>query len=204
MNILKLPRIHKIALSSALVLHASIATLMAMPTEPTLLNQQAINISFVAPSANSKKSSDKKLTVENNIIDNKNSIKAAKKEQNSAEEENIKSASSKETSGRQDPNAIATAAAESEPVFNADYLNNPAPVYPSQAKRANIQGKVLLNVMVNAEGKAAKVDVSKSSGSSVLDQAALAAVKEWRFIPAVKRGRAVQANVIVPVDFKII
>lgn len=78
-------------------------------------------------------------------------------------------------------------AALTEPVFNADYLNNPPPVYPQAAKRQNIEGEVLLKVEVSEEGRAGDVSIAKSSGSSILDYAAISAVKRWKFIPAKKK-----------------
>ena len=119
-------------------------------------------------------------------------------------QETQKPASKKETSGRVDPNATANKAAESEPVFDAAYLNNPAPFYPAAAKRKSIQGKVLIDVVVKTDGTAAQVQIARSSGYGDLDEAAIDAIKQWRFIPAKSKGQAIQANVIVPIEFKII
>ncbi len=91
----------------------------------------------------------------------------------------------------------------SSPIFNANYLNNPAPEYPDFARRNNIEGKVLLLVSVGENGKVQKIEVNNSSGNSLLDKAALGAVKNWSFIPANKDGRAISAQVIVPIEFKI-
>ena len=176
---------------------------MLMPSSPIVINQQSINVSFVAPSAHKKSSSDEQQKIALNI-DSKNAIKSAKAKKESAQKHDTDSAANKETSGREDPNAVATKAAESEPVFNAAYLNNPAPIYPTAAKRNSIQGKVFVDVLVKADGKPAKVAVSHSSGSVALDEAALEAVRQWRFIPAKKGGQSVEASVIVPIDFKII
>jgi periplasmic protein TonB len=89
------------------------------------------------------------------------------------------------------------------PSFNAAYLDNPAPNYPSVSRRLGEQGKVLLRVQVAADGTADSVTLQTSSGSSRLDQAALAAVKKWRFVPAKRGGQAVSASVVVPVSFSI-
>jgi len=89
------------------------------------------------------------------------------------------------------------------PSFNAAYLNNPAPAYPPVARRLGEEGRVLLRVQVTADGAAASVELHKSSGSNLLDQAALAAVKKWRFIPAKRGEQTVSASVIVPVSFSI-
>lgn len=196
---------HVIALSAAFVVHAGILASSMLPSNPIVINQQAIQVSFVAPnSQNLKNESDshKKFVMN---FERENALKQKKSEKEQAEnKEQQKSFAGKETSGRVDPNAIATRAAESEPVFDAAYLNNPAPSYPSFAKKRGIQGKVLLAVVVKVDGTPLSVAVSHSSGSSTLDESALDAVKQWRFIPAKRSGQLVQANVIVPVEFKII
>jgi protein TonB len=86
---------------------------------------------------------------------------------------------------------------------NAGYLNNPAPEYPSLAMRRGWQGTVLLRVHVLASGKPGEIQIQKSSGRESLDEAALAAVKRWSFVPA-KQGNVAQDGwVSVPIDFKI-
>ena len=94
--------------------------------------------------------------------------------------------------------------AQSEPIFDAQYLNNPAPLYPKIARDRGIEGKILLEVVVKEDGSALNVKLLSSSGSSLLDESALEAVKNWQFIPAKKFGKFVQAKVIVPIEFKII
>ncbi len=65
------------------------------------------------------------------------------------------------------------------------------------------QGKVVLRVLVSAGGDPAKVEVRTSSGSEVLDEAALDAVKHWRFVPARKGEQPVEAWVLVPITFTL-
>lgn len=89
------------------------------------------------------------------------------------------------------------------PGFNAAYLNNPAPDYPSISRREGEQGLVLLRVQVTANGTAASVELQTGSGSDRLDQAALEAVKKWRFVPAKRGEQSVSASVTVPVSFSI-
>jgi protein TonB len=89
------------------------------------------------------------------------------------------------------------------PNFNAAYLNNPAPDYPSVSRRLGEQGLVLLRVQVTADGAAASVELQTGSGSTRLDQAALEAVKKWRFVPAKRGEHPVSASVTVPVSFSI-
>ncbi len=89
------------------------------------------------------------------------------------------------------------------PKFGVAYLNNPEPEYPKMAKRAGEEGRVLLRVLVSAEGLADTVSFEKSSGSERLDKAAIDAVRNWKFVPARKGGQALSAYVIVPINFSL-
>ena len=89
------------------------------------------------------------------------------------------------------------------PRSDAAYLNNPRPNYPLAARRRGDHGTVLVRVLVTADGQAASVGLEKSSGHSSLDEAALAAVKSWRFVPARQGAQAVEAPYVVPVVFKL-
>jgi protein TonB len=80
---------------------------------------------------------------------------------------------------------------------------NQAPLYPREAQLARQQGRVLLRVVVLKDGRAARVILEKSSGTNSLDDAALDAVKNWRFIPAKQLGSPVEATVIVPIRFRM-
>ena len=87
--------------------------------------------------------------------------------------------------------------------YDADYLNNPAPVYPMLSRRRGEQGKVLLLVQVSAQGMAENVEIQEGSGYQRLDSAALEAVKRWRFVPARRGEEAVAASVVVPILFRL-
>lgn len=62
---------------------------------------------------------------------------------------------------------------------------------------------MLLEVAVKTDGTALNIRIIQSSGSSILDEAALDAVRNWKFVPAQRNGQIVQANVIVPIEFKL-
>src|SRR3989442_13169467 len=62
--------------------------------------------------------------------------------------------------------------------------NNPRPEYPRAAREAGWEGTTVLQVLVLPDGTAGSVTLQKTSGYAVLDEAALTAVKAWRFIPA--------------------
>lgn len=86
---------------------------------------------------------------------------------------------------------------------NAAYLNNPKPSYPMVARQRHWQGTVLLRVYVGADGKAQQVNIQRSSGHDVLDESALEAVRQWRFVPA-KRGDTAEASwATVPIEFEL-
>lgn len=89
------------------------------------------------------------------------------------------------------------------PRYNAAYLSNPPPTYPLSARRRGIEGTVLVRAEVAAGGECQRVELKKSSGSDALDQAALEAVKKWRFVPAKRGSQAVVAWVEVPITFKL-
>ncbi len=91
----------------------------------------------------------------------------------------------------------------SPPSFNASYLRNPPPRYPLIARRNGEQGTVTLRVLVTRDGLPGSVTLEKTSGSAALDAAALATVKEWRFVPAQQNGLAVDAPVLVPIVFRL-
>lgn len=89
------------------------------------------------------------------------------------------------------------------PKFGVAYLNNPAPDYPGMSRRMGEEGRVLLKVLVSADGNADSVQLEQTSGSERLDQAAINAVKRWRFVPAQLAGKALSAYVLVPVKFSL-
>ena len=77
------------------------------------------------------------------------------------------------------------------------------PVYPELARRRGEQGRVLVRVSVGADGAPLSVGIGQSSGHASLDQAALSAVRQWRFVPATQAGRPVPAAAEVPIQFHL-
>jgi periplasmic protein TonB len=84
------------------------------------------------------------------------------------------------------------------------YVYNPSPHYPRIAIKKHWEGMVLLRVLVGEDGRALRVEVQKPSGHREFDNAARDKVQqEWRFAPAMRDGRAVQAWGTVPVVFEL-
>jgi protein TonB len=99
--------------------------------------------------------------------------------------------------------ATAMPAPVTPPVFDAGYLDNPAPAYPPLSRRMREEGRVTLRVLVTPTGTADEVHVRTSSGAARLDAAALETVRRWKFVPAKRGAEAVPAWVLIPISFKL-
>jgi protein TonB len=89
------------------------------------------------------------------------------------------------------------------PRYEAGGEANPWPRYPAAARRRGIEGEVLLRVAVGLDGRAERVEIVRSSGSALLDKAAVEALERWRFEPARAAGQPVAATVEIPVTFRL-
>lgn len=84
------------------------------------------------------------------------------------------------------------------------YASATPPKYPAEQLRGGVQGTVMLQVLVDVDGTPLQVSIHTSSGNRELDRTAQQHVlKKWKFEPAMKDGRAVQAIGLVPIDFKL-
>ena len=85
-----------------------------------------------------------------------------------------------------------------------EYASAPPPAYPPDALRAGATGTVILEVLVDVDGKPLQVTIVESSGNRSLDRAAkLQVERRWRFRPATQNGQAVQALGRIPVTFNL-
>lgn len=106
------------------------------------------------------------------------------------------------------PSAIAPAtnAAEREPIqTQAEATPAPQPNhsanYPLLSQHTNVQGSVILQAVISAEGSVQSLRVL--SGPAILSAAAQQAVREWRFRPVVQNGQAVETKARITVNFSI-
>lgn len=74
------------------------------------------------------------------------------------------------------------------PSSNASYLHNPAPVYPALSKRLGEQGKVLVRVLIGADGSPQHAELKRSSGFERLDRSALEYIMKCRYVPGKVAG----------------
>lgn len=80
----------------------------------------------------------------------------------------------------------------------------PPPPYPIQALRRRLSGVVTLRVRVDVQGRPVDAVVDSSSGSKLLDEAALKFVlARWHFIPAMQGGGPIEAYALIPISFVI-
>jgi|GEM_PF-1268287 len=75
--------------------------------------------------------------------------------------------------------------------------------YPPSSVRAHEEGQVLLNVLVDADGHAQRVEIARGSGHAALDAAAREAVLRAHFKPVLRDGVAVSAWGVVPIRFRL-
>ncbi len=79
-------------------------------------------------------------------------------------------------------------------------LVGPAPEYPAHLLRGRTVGTAVVEVLVDRKGRPQSPSV-KSATDSAFGEAALEAVRQWRFIPQVRGGRPMEAKVEVPFNF---
>jgi len=88
-------------------------------------------------------------------------------------------------------------------LIQARYRETPQPHYPDSARREGKEGRVLLRVLVDEEGRTKAIEINISSGHDLLDRAATEAIKKWRFVPARAGGKAIETWVKVPIEFQL-
>jgi periplasmic protein TonB len=86
-------------------------------------------------------------------------------------------------------------------VLNGKVVSRVAPDYPAIAKAARAQGTVVVQIIVGEEGEV--VSANAVSGHPLLQQAAVAAVRQWRFSPTRLEGEPVKVTGTVTVNFKL-
>ena len=106
--------------------------------------------------------------------------------------------------------APALSAATEDLVFELSDLDEPPrplvrlrPIYPAQARMRQIEGAVVLEFVVRRDGKASDIKVVTAFPGDTFNDAAIRAVKRWRFTPGSRSGEPVPARVRQKISFKL-
>jgi len=77
------------------------------------------------------------------------------------------------------------------------------PKYPKKAKENGVEGTVIVQFFVDEKGQVTETNILKGIPNTGLDEAAIAAIRKTRFLPAKQRERAVGVWISIPVNFKL-
>ena len=157
-----------------------------------------------------EKRTEKPLIKASRQPDNKNRYKTVKNSSNiSNKEDKLNDKLLQKQSGDKIKKEIVKGGNENKSeapvVFSAkpEYGTNPKPEYPMVARRRGYEGEVVFNVLVLNNGDVGKMEMLKTSGHSVLDNSAQAALKKWKFVPGKSNGKYVPSWVKVPIEFRL-
>lgn len=82
-------------------------------------------------------------------------------------------------------------------------FHNPPPQYPPAARRRGLEGEVVLEITILADGRCGEAKVAECAGSALFSDAALDAVRTWSYVPAMRAGVAVTSTQRVRFVFKL-
>jgi protein TonB len=80
-------------------------------------------------------------------------------------------------------------------------IHDVRPDYPEAARRARLEGRVILNLVIGRDGEVEAVEVV--SGTVLFRKAAVEAARRWRYRPAMQAGSPVRISMLVHVEFKL-
>ena len=89
------------------------------------------------------------------------------------------------------------------PISRLTRINYVGPEYPRSARRRNVTGSVDVLFTVTTDGRVRNLSVIKSEPGETFDEAAMAAVEQWRFEPYIENGVAVEKRSAVRLAFNL-
>lgn len=203
-------RLRSIVAGGVLLAHAgAIGWLLMSPGLPEAPEVGAMQMVFIAPAQEESAPPPPQPKVEQTpILAAKRHVQAAPEAPAAppepTENPNVEKVSEDLASPAQPSAPVSAPAPVEVPVdVRAAYANNPKPSYPSSAKRLNQQGLTRLRVLVGGDGRVQQIAVESSSGFAVLDNAAMSAVRDWKFAPYRRGDTAIASWVIVPFNWKL-
>jgi protein TonB len=81
-------------------------------------------------------------------------------------------------------------------------LKKVPPAYPAEAKKEKVQGKVVLDVTIDKQGKVMAVKTVETAHPA-LEEAAVTAIKQWEYAPIIMDGKAVSVIATVTINFAL-
>ncbi|KKC26926.1 energy transducer TonB [Sphingomonas sp. SRS2] len=105
------------------------------------------------------------------------------------------------------PKPVATPAPPAGPVMvgNLDerLLEGKPPRYPFESRRKHEEGTVVVRLLIGTDGRVAQISIVQSSGFERLDQAALQAIRGWRWQPIMRDGQPVEVRGVYSMPFTL-
>ncbi|HEY0944451.1 MAG TPA: energy transducer TonB [Opitutaceae bacterium] len=92
--------------------------------------------------------------------------------------------------------------AEGMPGEMPQLVSSVRPLYPEKLRAENVQGEVQVALVVNTKGEPTRVRAFFSTHAD-FEAPAVEAVKQWKFTPGKKDGRAVNTQIVVPIKFEL-
>ena len=99
------------------------------------------------------------------------------------------------------PAAPAAPVAVGGDVKQAKLMSSAPPVYPAMAKAQHVSGAVTIDALIDVNGRVTTMKVI--SGPTLLQQAAMDALKQWKYEPATLDGKAVPMHLTVTLQFRL-
>jgi protein TonB len=101
------------------------------------------------------------------------------------------------------PSQLPPSHASSTVLARPNPSKNSAPIYPDIARKKGWAGTLILQANISAQGSVESLKILQSTGHDVLDQSAIAAVRQWHFHPQKVNGIPTPVTVELPVKFSL-
>jgi protein TonB len=89
----------------------------------------------------------------------------------------------------------------SQGIIEAKLIHKVEPVYPQQARARGLTGSVILDATIAEDGSVRALKII--DGPSLLSASATAAVRQWKYSPAILNGNAIEAQKRITINFKL-
>lgn len=143
---------------------------------------------------------------DNNLKRNESDIESEKRETKTGnKKENKKEtvAENSKNNEEQEVYDLREGTGEVKEIKKPGLKNYSAPAYPSDLRKRNIEGKVIVSLRIDKNGQSHNIKINQSSGFDSFDRAALNAVSNWDFKAAEKDGEKVEVIVNLPIRFEL-